>query len=77
MYVERRKKFFQREGAGFLFVFHGLLGLLDGVWGSVFAVLACASMLFSVKFNVGMREVRDVAGALREGKFRKKKAIIA
>ncbi len=33
---------------------------LYGVSGSVFAVFGCASMLFSVTFYVGMRDVRDV-----------------
>ena len=36
----------------------GAFGFLGGVSGFVLAVLACASMLFSVKFHVGMREVR-------------------
>ncbi len=57
MYVECRKNF-QREITGFLFVSCGLLGFLDGVSGSVFAVLECATMLFSVKFHVDKREVR-------------------
>jgi hypothetical protein len=39
-------------------VFLRLLGFLYGVLGSVFAGLACACMLFSVKFHVVMREVR-------------------
>jgi hypothetical protein len=76
MYVECRKNFLWQKR----WVSACVLGAICcwvGVSGSVFAGLACASMLFSVKFNVGMREVRDVAGALREGKFRKKKAIIA
>jgi hypothetical protein len=34
-----------------------LFTVLYSVLGFVFAVLACASMLFSVKFHVGMREV--------------------
>jgi hypothetical protein len=51
------ENFFQRESVGVLFVFWGLVGFLYGVLGSVFAVLACASMLFSVKFHVAKREV--------------------
>ena len=38
-------------------MFEGLFLFLVGVLGFVFAVLACACMLFSVKFHVGMREV--------------------
>jgi len=38
-------------------VFWALFGFLIGVCGSVWAVLACACMLFSVKFYVGMRDV--------------------
>jgi hypothetical protein len=34
-----------------------LFGRLRGVLGSVFAVLRCASMLVSVTFYVGMRDV--------------------
>jgi hypothetical protein len=45
---------------------------LHGVSGSVFACSACACMLFSVKFHVGMRDVRMLK-ALRENEFRKKK----
>jgi hypothetical protein len=51
------EKNFQRESSEFLFVSEALLGFLYGVLGSVTGVLACASMLFSVKFHVGMRDV--------------------
>jgi hypothetical protein len=51
------KKFFEVGRSGFLFVFWVLFGFLDGVSGSVFAVLACAFMLVSVKFHVVKREV--------------------
>jgi hypothetical protein len=34
----------------------GSVAVSDGFLGSVFAVLACASMLFSVTFYVGMRD---------------------
>jgi hypothetical protein len=47
-----------------------LLGFLVGVLGSVFAVLACASMLVSVKFHVSMREVWMLnPGAVWENEF--------
>jgi len=52
-----QKKFFQRESSGVLFAFVVLFGFLYDALGSVFADLGCASMLFSVTFNVGMREV--------------------
>jgi hypothetical protein len=52
------EKNFQRRNGGVLFVSEGLFMVLVGVSGSVFAVLACASMLFSVKFYVVLREVR-------------------
>jgi len=52
------EKNFCGESSGFLFVFEGLFLFLYGVCGSVFAGLACFSMLFSVKFHVVMREVR-------------------
>ncbi len=51
------EKKFQRGSADILFVSGALLLVLYGVSGSVFGVLACASMLFSVTFNVGMRDV--------------------
>ena len=63
MYFARRgctlsaEKFFQRGSAWFLFVSVALFGFLYGVLGSVFAVLRCASMLVSVTFYVGMRDV--------------------
>ena len=76
MYVECRKKFL-REITGFLFVSYGLLGFLDGVSESVFAVLECATKLFSVKSHVDKRDVSMLPRALREGEFRKKKEIIA
>ena len=49
--------------------------ILYGVLGSVFAGLACACMLVSVTFDVDMRDVCYVAGAvaLRETNFQKKK----
>jgi hypothetical protein len=50
------EKNFQRESRAFLFVSAVLFTVLYGVLGFVFAVLACASMLFSVKFHVGMRD---------------------
>jgi len=52
------EKNFRGESLTFLFVFEGLFLFLYGVFGFVFAVLAWCSMLFCVKFNVGMREVR-------------------
>ena len=51
------EKNFQRRSAEFLFVFWALFPVLYGVSGSVFSVLGCASMLVSVTFYVGMREV--------------------
>jgi hypothetical protein len=51
------EKNFQSESRAFLFVSAVLFTVLYGVSGAVFAVLACASMLFSVKFHVGMRDV--------------------
>jgi hypothetical protein len=75
------EKNFQRRSSEFLFVSVVLFGFLYGVSGSVFAVLACASMLFSVKFHVGMREVCMLHEAgvwmlwgLREERLGKKKA---
>jgi hypothetical protein len=71
------EKIFQRESSAFLFVFWALFGFLDGVSWSVFAVLACACMLFSVKFHVVKREVRVCCTALREREFQEKKELIA
>ncbi len=51
------EKNFQRGSADILFVSWALLLVLYGVSGSAFGVLACASMLVSVTFNVGMRDV--------------------
>ena len=51
------EKFFQREKAEVLFVSVALFGCLRGVSGSVFSVYGCASMLVSVTFYVGMRDV--------------------
>ena len=51
------EKIFGGWAEWFLFVFWALFGFLDGVSGSVFAVLACAFMLVSVKFHVVKREV--------------------
>jgi hypothetical protein len=59
------EKNFQSESFSFLFVFWALLLVLNSVLGSVFSVLACASMLFSVTFNVGMLGVWDVEGAVK------------
>jgi hypothetical protein len=67
------EKFFCIRSGTFLFAFWVLLLVLYGVSGSVFAVLACASMLFSVTFNVGMRDVWMLQRALGESEFRKKK----
>jgi hypothetical protein len=50
------EKFFCGGSRMFLFVSEALLLFLYGVSGSVFAVLACACMLFSVTFYVGMRD---------------------
>jgi hypothetical protein len=76
--------FFQCESSAFLFVSWGLFVVLYGVSGSVFAGLACACMLVSVKFHVGMRGVWMLVSvkfgmlrrALREEKFQKKKTTI-
>ena len=51
------EKNFQSRSRFFRFVSGTLFAFLYGVLVSVFAGLACASMLFSVKFHVGMREV--------------------
>lgn len=51
------EKNFQSESQLFLFVCVALFTVLYGVLGFVFACLACASMLFSVKFHVAKREV--------------------
>ncbi len=59
------EKNFQRVSADILFVSGALLLVLYGVSGSVFGVLACASMLFSVKFHVVMREVCMLTCCLR------------
>ena len=67
------EKNFQREITGFLFVSYGLLGFLDGVSGSVFAVLECATMLFSVKFHVDMREVRMLLGLWGKENFARRR----
>ena len=53
-----------------------LFGFLRGFSGSVFAGLACACMLFSVKFNVAKREVRMLQRALRRKGIQKKKEMI-
>ena len=66
-------------------MFGALFLFLYGVLGSVFACLACASMLVSVTFYVGMREVWMMQEptawmlweGLREKKFHEKKGIIA
>ena len=47
------EKFFCTRICTFLFVFEALLLVLYSVFGSVFAVLGCASMLVSVTFYVG------------------------
>ena len=61
--------FFQCESLVFLFVFWVLFLFLYGVCGSVFVGLACACMLFSVKFHVVKREVGmlPVSGGLDVG----------
>jgi hypothetical protein len=46
------EKFSCGRSSSFLFAFQALFLFLYGVSGSVFVVLACASMLFSVKFHV-------------------------
>ena len=76
MYVECRKNFLGVR-FGFSVCFWGFVLFLYGVLGSVFAVLACACMLFSVAFHVVMREVRMLHRALRRKRFRKKKEMIA
>jgi hypothetical protein len=60
------EKYFCVRSSGFLFAFHRLFAVLYGVSGFVFAGLACSSMLFSVKFHVGMREVRMLQRRLRK-----------
>jgi hypothetical protein len=49
--------FFCGESLTFVFVFWALFGVLHGVSGSVFAVLAWCSMLVCVTFDVAMRGV--------------------
>jgi hypothetical protein len=51
------EKNFQHGSLDILFVSVALFMVLYGVSGSVLAGLACAWMLFSVKFNVAKREV--------------------
>ena len=51
------EKFFCGESYAFLFVFWVLFLVLYGVSRAVFAGLACACMLVSVEFHVGMRGV--------------------
>ena len=56
MYVECRENFSATKrwvSVCFCWSVHGSVG----VFGSVFAFLACAFMLFSVTFNVAMRDV--------------------
>ncbi len=62
------EKIFCGRSLMFLFVSEALLLFLYSVSGSVSAVLACASMLFSVKFNVGLRDAWMLKG-LRESEF--------
>ena len=52
-----QKIFFQRESSNILFVSEELFEFLYGALGAVSANLACACMLFSVKFYVVKREV--------------------
>ena len=61
------ENFFQRESAGILFAFRELFCFLYVVLGSVFAVLACASMLVSVEFHVAKREVCMLTVVVCEG----------
>ena len=51
------ENFFCVRSSAFLFASVALFWFLVGVSWSVFAVLACSSMLFSVKFHVDMRDV--------------------
>jgi len=51
------EKNFQPESWAFQFAIERLFGFLIGVSGSVWAVLACACMLVSVKFYVAKRDV--------------------
>jgi hypothetical protein len=60
------EKNFRGLSSGFLFVFHRLFAVLYGVSGFVSAGLVCSSMLFSVEFHVGMREVRMLQRRLRK-----------
>jgi len=60
------EKFFCVRSSAFLFVFHRLFAVLYGVSGFVCAVLACSSMLVSVEFHVGMREVGMLQRRLRK-----------
>jgi hypothetical protein len=56
MYVECRKKFLRSKFWVSVCVLRAICCWV-GVSGSVFAVLGCASMLVSVTFDVGMRDV--------------------
>jgi len=52
-----QKKIFSVEVLLFSLCFEGLFGFLNGISGSVSAFFAWCSMLFCVKFDVGMRGV--------------------
>jgi hypothetical protein len=66
--LSAEKNFCSRSQA-VLVVFWGLCVVLIDVFGSVFACLACACMLFSVKFHVGMRDAWMLWTAVQEPVF--------